>query len=814
MKPPALALFALALLPLFEASAEGAESSFLPENYGAMASDNTDDRAAIQAALDDAAAAGGGTVQLGPGVYDVQVIVAYGLGPVNGFNGGASGFHGLLVPPKCTLTGSGMENTTVRILAGNANPLAIGDGIINAGYQTALSDFGGGGNYRISHLRVDTPDINVAPTGNLIGMAHADGVTLTSVALGASRYHAVEINLSRNVVLEDCVFEGEHSEASTLQFDIGSIGAKSARPRGTVVSDVMVRRCQFRGRGAEQYGKVIELGHTGSAGILRNIAFEDCYIESMGGPYSACVTNDNPPAQEFTGLRFERCRFHGLQEAYSPSGLLQFLLQGTQTLDGLTVRDCHFTGSYWNGLIVISTSATFNTGHSKRRNILIEGNTFTPSLNRTAPTSSGGSIRMASVTTCAEVTLRRNLFEVPDTAVNLNLTGVVTGILAANNLDTKIEDNVFTWAHLTEAAAPLGKARHIGISAPLSILEQSAMKARMQMTGNVFLYPANGIAGPVSMSTSVPTTSWAAGGPWVGGLMAGNFASGAGRGFVWSVHHDLSGVANIGQILPAGPSRPAGDGWYACNGTALATLDVGMNSLARVNAGKCGYESTLPELPGKVIRLHGPLTGEGLVAPEMARFAGAVYRGTVEGVTDLGAIPFASLTQGDLRVVRSPLAVFRWDSLITPDAAPPGSCAPTDKPADNAGCWIMFRSCAEFLADDADLDKDGLSNLQERAFLGDPSAPDPPDMFETTASPGGLTGFRFYCNAGATSPRMCLQSSDDLASWRVESSCAPGGPFEPPASGTLTESSWKTGRIVTVELPPGTRRFWRLVVEP
>lgn len=808
---PAMIVCAFAL-HVHRASAQEA-LTFFPEDYGALADDGIDDRAPIQAALNAAGVAGGGVVQLGAGIYLVQVVGDRGYGPVSGFSNGTTGYVGLQVPPGCTLTGNGMETTTVRILAEGSNPFSTGDGIINAGYQTALTDFGGGGNIHISHLRVETPHTTSAAVGILIGMAHADGVTLSSVALGASKYHGVEINLSRNVVLEDCVFDGEHMGSSTLQLDIGGVGAKSLRPTGTVIRDVLVRRCQFRGRSAELYGKVIELGHTNSTCILRNIAFEDCYIESMAGPTSVCVTPDNPPAQEITGMRFERCHFHGLQADPSSNGLLQFTLQGTQLLDDLTVRDCRFTGTFWQGVVVVSTTATFNTGHSQRHNILIEGNRFAPVLDRAAPTS-GGTIRMISGAACADITVRRNLMECPATAANVTLSNFYAGIQVANCLDARIEDNVFTWAHPTSATAPMGKGKHVGIFAPVYQLEQNAFKGRMRMTGNIFLYPLNGISGAVYMTTGIPTTSWAAGGPWVGGLLAGNFASGAGSSTVWFVHHDLSAAANIGQILTADPMRPPDAGWYACTGAALTSLDSGANSLARVNANKCGYASNLPVLPGKVIRLHGPLKGEGLLSTQLSRYAGSVYRGTADSNSEITLLPVASLTRGDLRVVRNPLTVYRWEAALLPEAAPPGSLTPDDNPAGAPGFWVALNMDVGKLADDYDMDGDGLTNREERAFLCDPTVSDPPEVITSTGVAGGPVGFSFNCASGAQSPRICVWSSADLVSWEIESSCQPGGLFQPPARVTLSESPWKTGRTITVQAAPETRRFWRVAVEP
>lgn len=783
-------------------------------NFGAVADDDLDDRVAIQAALDQAATAGGGTVRLDPGIFHVLVVYERGLGPVEGFSGGNTGYHGLVVPVNCTLTGSGMDVTTVRVLAGTANALTVGDGIVNGGYSTAVTDFGAGGNIRISHLRVDTPDTTLAPTANLIGLAHADGVVISSVALGASAAHGLEINRSRNIVVEDCLFDGEHRGTSTLQLDIGYFGANSRRPTGTLLSDILVRRCQFRGRGHETgSGKVIELGHTSSDCILRNIALEDCLLESLAHPSTVCVTNDNPAAREISGLRLERCHFIGLQEAPSVNGLFQLTLQGNQLLQDLTVRDCTFSGAFSQGVVVISTAPFINTGHSQRRRIVLEGNVFRPTLDRSAPWS-GGSFLMMAAADCSDVTIRRNLFQFPATAANLTLSAGVRGIQAAHSLDTVIEDNVFTWAHTSPATAPLAPEKLTGIYAPVYLLEQGGVKARMRITGNVFLHAVGGIGAAINMPTFVSTAQWAPQGPWLGGLIAGNYSSGAGSHPEWRIHHDLSTAGNIGQVLPADPSRTVAAGWYPCNGASLTSLDSGFNALPRVNAGKCGYTGNLPAEPGTVVRLRGPLTGEGLLAPLLRRYAGSVYRGTDETLLELRSHSFANLTHGSLRVVRTPLTVFRWEAALPAAAAPAGSWAPEDKPAQAQGFWIPFHTFVDALADNSDLDGDGRSNQFERAFLSDPSTPDDDPLISFHSGSRDRCTVNFRCASGPHSPRICLLRSFDLSHWEVESSCPSGGLFGAPATGLLDESNYLTGREIKFTTPHANRQFWRVAVEP
>lgn len=119
----------------------------------------------------------------------------------------------------------------------------------------------------------------------------------------------------------------------------------------------------------------------------------------------------------------------------------------------------------------------------------------------------------------------------------------------------------------------------------------------------------------------------------------------------------------------------------------------------------------------------------------------------------------------------------------------------------------------EKLADDFDMDGDGLINREERAFLCDPAVPDSPDVITSSGVRGGPLEFTFNCAAGASSPRICILSSEDMVSWQIETSCQSGGKFQSPDLVTLSESPWKTGRAVTVRPAPSTRRFWRVAVQ-
>jgi hypothetical protein len=120
----------------------------------------------------------------------------------------------------------------------------------------------------------------------------------------------------------------------------------------------------------------------------------------------------------------------------------------------------------------------------------------------------------------------------------------------------------------------------------------------------------------------------------------------------------------------------------------------------------------------------------------------------------------------------------------------------------------------DLLADDADMDSDGLTNAQERAFLGDPAESGSPEILTMQTAEDGTRSISFRCATGPGSPRICLQSSEDLTGWRVETSCARGSTFTQPAEGNVVETPSQTGRTVTFSPNSAPRKFWRVVVDP
>jgi hypothetical protein len=106
---------------------------FNVQNFGAKGDGITDDTAAIQSAIDAAAAAGGGQVYMPTGTY----IVSGGVEPSDGC---------LMLKSNVYLYGDGMGATTVKVADGSDTKIT---GVIRSAYGEETHDFG------VSNLTID-----------------------------------------------------------------------------------------------------------------------------------------------------------------------------------------------------------------------------------------------------------------------------------------------------------------------------------------------------------------------------------------------------------------------------------------------------------------------------------------------------------------------------------------------------------------------------------------------------------------------------------------------------------------------------------
>lgn len=200
--------------------------------YGAVGDGLTDDRAAIQAALDAAYAAGGGVVVLPPGR-------TYGIGS-----------------PVHILTGT-------TVVAYGATIRGIGGVTLAKLYRdedTALTGYSGHSRIRILG---GTWDVNAfdgttgIATGGANGfvLSHCDTVQFRDVTIqNVSSVHAIDATASQNLQIVSCRFEGfidntvdsssSFRESIQLDYAINNSGINGAFD-GTPCKNVLVRDCWF-----------------------------------------------------------------------------------------------------------------------------------------------------------------------------------------------------------------------------------------------------------------------------------------------------------------------------------------------------------------------------------------------------------------------------------------------------------------------------------------------------------------------------------------------------------------------------------------
>jgi parallel beta-helix repeat protein len=177
---------------------------FNVQNFGAKGDGITDDTAAIQNAIDAAAAAGGGQVYMPTGTY----IVSGGVEPSDGC---------LMLKSNVYLYGDGMGATTVKVADGSDTKIT---GVIRSAYGEETHDFG------VSNLTIDgnrdhtTGKIDGWFNGYIPGQAGYDSnVTLDSVEIkDCSGYGFDPHEQTVNMVIKNSVSHGNGLDGFVADF--------------------------------------------------------------------------------------------------------------------------------------------------------------------------------------------------------------------------------------------------------------------------------------------------------------------------------------------------------------------------------------------------------------------------------------------------------------------------------------------------------------------------------------------------------------------------------------------------------------------
>ena len=280
---------------------------FFAADYGAVGDGTTDDRAAIQAAL-DAAEATAGTVVLGSGTY--KIVVVYDS--TTTFDGGTktklAGHYGLEIPPYVTLTGQGMFATELKSYVGTDNGVT-GGMIYPKGFRSADVAYEAGG-FVLKDLKLSAAAITDADTEIciLLGAVHGSGIRCERVQFGSANAHAVEVDYNSGLTLFQCLFSGSHpfaASGSFVQWDAGLCGPASTHLTAAQAPniDTKIIQCKTLQRpSTDASDRDFDMNH--GASEIRGLLFEGCEfagrsssgataiirMESSGG--AAAVTND------------------------------------------------------------------------------------------------------------------------------------------------------------------------------------------------------------------------------------------------------------------------------------------------------------------------------------------------------------------------------------------------------------------------------------------------------------------------------------------------------------------------------------------
>jgi hypothetical protein len=421
-------------------------------DYGAVGDGSTNDRVAIQAAHDAAEADGGGTVFVPEGIWAVYPT---------------SGISLLFNGDKVKLKGTGPNSIIRFITSGTGDATVVAnnfEGVAPKGYNTATTNYGASGLW-IEDIRLEA-DTNVAtattstPSRNaagLVGIIHSPWAIIRNVTFGDVVFHQIEINRSRNILIENCNFVG-NTESTRVQFDIGLAAQKSATPTITTIENVWFENCRFAGRDVTTQNvgipRLIELDHTGNM-FWRNINFNRCEFGAVYNTTSAylgySLAMDGSSTLMGECLNITNCTFLG--DCHGQTVGI-YIIPGTGIIRGIRILNNRFIGGYDcnevrhaggfykcitiganNSASDITGSSTVSTNYSNRTGIVVRDNFMAPRFvkgNSVATVSA--TVAALTITTCLDAVVENNYIKMP--VVGGDFTAAVSDILTTTNGST------------------------------------------------------------------------------------------------------------------------------------------------------------------------------------------------------------------------------------------------------------------------------------------------------------------------------------------------------------------------------------------
>ena len=424
------------------------DKSFYPENYGGKPDDSTDDKTAIQDAINAAYTAGGGVVKLKAGVWDVKPL-ATGIG--------------ILCKTGVVLEGSG-PNTVVRFWSSTSS--ASFAGVAPYGYNTTTTSFGGH-EVRIRNLKLEcdgyilSSDSDHANAAGLLDLVHCPGALIENVTFGNVCYHQTEIQASKNIVFTRCLFRG-NTEAPRVQFDAagGSAALRANLGFTPFTEHVIFDKCDFAAHNVDGvtisspvYAQV-ELDHTGNQ-LLRNVTFRDCEFgptydsdSTSFSYYGIAINSGSNSLSRLENLTITGCRFlgNGLGSYFAVS-LVPVASSGS-ILSGLTVENnwwgsgydidglrcpggfyqCLAIGSGLSGASVDGGTTT-TTDYQYRSGIRVVGNRFFPRFVQGLSAVTAGVCDVVQIGACMDAVIENNQIYYPAYGAAVSSANTSTEVL-------------------------------------------------------------------------------------------------------------------------------------------------------------------------------------------------------------------------------------------------------------------------------------------------------------------------------------------------------------------------------------------------
>jgi len=225
------------------------------KDFGAVGDGVTDDRAAIQAALD-----AGGWVYIPEGTY----ALVSGLLRINARTR-------LTLSPGATI----LRKQT--------------DGLITNEAESQPGAYNGNGSIVIEGGIWDANADEVPAAASAMGICHATNVTIRDLAIwDVSGYHAIELNSMNDVLLDNCKFRGfydpgDRNFSEAVQIDAAIDETTGFAPYdGTVCDDIEVRSCwagPSATKGMQSWPRLVGT-HSVPATWHRNIRVHDNYAQA------------------------------------------------------------------------------------------------------------------------------------------------------------------------------------------------------------------------------------------------------------------------------------------------------------------------------------------------------------------------------------------------------------------------------------------------------------------------------------------------------------------------------------------------------